>query len=154
MAYKSGYRYGHDILQRLIKKIRNRQTFLLFFFSLFYPASCGRKSRNFCSKGNITQRKEGIIVNRLIICFVVTFFVTSLLVTSPANAQGRRAENTEYLVLGAVVISIITLVIVLDSDKDYFVEDDNTFQNVLQNNIKATVDTENEEAWLRFTTNF
>ena len=93
-------------------------------------------------------------MNRLIICFVVTFFVTSLLVTSPANAQGRRAENTEYLVLGAVVISIITLVIVLDSDKDYFVEDDNTFQNVLQNNIKATVDTENEEAWLRFTTNF
>lgn len=93
-------------------------------------------------------------MKRSIAYFTVAFFAIGLLVTSPANAQGRRAENTEYLVLGAVVISIITLVIVLDSDKDYFIEDNNTFQNVLQNNIKATIDTEKEEAWLRFTTDF
>ena len=40
---------GMASYKKSLKKNRNRQHFFLFFFSLFYPASRGRKPRNFNS---------------------------------------------------------------------------------------------------------
>lgn len=113
------------------------------------------------------------------ILFIATFM--AILVSSPAQShdgfkgchfdsagehhchRSSGEEDDSLAVLSIIAgVSLLAILIVLEfledidesGDSNFLTKQNNLSKKVFNNSVKTTVDTEEEEAWIRFTTDF